>query len=292
MRTLNPLPYDDREYNKSIYYINETPLRIKDGKQGIYNNIVTIKDRFSEYSSVKEHLEDISDSPFDKDTDEELHTNLMSLYDSKEALKKSVTNISGIQCPYCGLNQKPYHVDHYLPNSKYPEFSIYPPNLIGVCSICNTVYKGSKIINDENERMFFNPYFDTFIELIPFLKCYINLVDDIYPEFTFYIDDVMEIFYPYEYKIIKNHFDNLKLYKSYNDNIVQEVFRRFKKEYVNPITREFYNTTLEDLKRDIQKKINGLHDKSINHWEKVFFETLLNHEECLNLIIEKKIDID
>ena len=68
----------------------------------------------------------------------------------------------------------------------FPEFSIHSPNLIHVCSICNSKYKGDDVVNSLGERKFFNPYFDDFIETIQFL----SLTSSKYPKCSWFgLDD-------------------------------------------------------------------------------------------------------
>ena len=162
-------------------------------------------------------------------------------------------------------------------------------NLIHSCSICNSNYKSDKYLNDNKERLYINPYFDNFIDTISFLKCKIEVpTTSIYPEFNFYIDDNLQATHNYEYKIVKNHFDNLKLKTRYLDQIVDEKFKRFKNRYIDKERRQFKTVTLEQLKDNIQYELDGLDELNINNWEKVFWISLKNCDECLNLIVNKQ----
>ncbi len=60
----------------------------------------------------------------------------------------------------CGMcfHQIPYNLDHYLPKSKYPVFSVYPYNLIPSCRDCNT-HKGTYTATEPDEELL-HPYFD------------------------------------------------------------------------------------------------------------------------------------
>lgn len=291
MRSLTPLAFNAREFNKSIYYINETPLRVKAGQEKIHDNIGVINNRFAEYDTKKDCLENIIDSNFTKAFDEELYDSLFNLYDSKESLKSEIRKISGVKCPYCSINESPFHVDHFLPRSKFPEFSIYTYNLIAVCASCNSRYKGDDFVDSNGNRLFFNPYFDSFINQLQLLKCLIR-IDNIYPKFEFYIDDRMIVEHSYEYKIIKNHFDNLNLQNRYMEQIVEEVFLRFVKRYIDKQTKVFKDITLDKLKEDIDSELNAVADFNHNNWEKVFWESLKESDDCLNLIVNKLIPIN
>lgn len=291
MRNLYPLSFDEREFHKSIYYINETPLRVKSGQEKIHDNIVVIKSRFTEYDTKKDCLEDIAKSSFTKEDDEALYDSLFNLYDSKESLKKNIRQISGVKCPYCSINENPFHVDHFLPRSKFPEFSIYTYNLIAVCASCNSRYKGDDFVDDYGNRQYFNPYFDSFIDRFQFLKCLIR-IDNIYPEFEFCIDDKLMAEHSYEYHVIKNHFDNLNLQNRYIEQIVEEIFLRFVKRYIDKRTKQFKDVTLDKLKDDIDSELNAVADYNDNNWEKVFWESLRDSDDCLNLIVDKLIPIN
>jgi 5-methylcytosine-specific restriction endonuclease McrA len=60
-------------------------------------------------------------------------------------------------CPYCtvGIVKS---VDHFLPKSEYPSYSITPINLVPCCRDCNTDKKISYPTNSDNQP--FHPYFD------------------------------------------------------------------------------------------------------------------------------------
>jgi len=60
-------------------------------------------------------------------------------------------------CPFCGLSQVAT-LDHYLPKSKYPQFSVLPSNLVPACQDCNSG-KGAKITATPEEQVL-HPYFD------------------------------------------------------------------------------------------------------------------------------------
>lgn len=293
MRKLIPLEHNERDFQKQIYYINENPLRVKEGKELIHENYSHIRDRFEEYIQNKKSLENINCSSFEKSTvpnEEGAYEKLYSLYDSQESLKDEVRAISETRCPYCGITESPFHVDHYVPRGKFPEFSVLRINLIAACASCNSRFKGKKFVEGD-QRLYFNPYFDDFIENIQFLKCTIS-VDGIYPAINFTIDENLEESNNYAYKIIKNHFDNLKLATRYKELARVEIFNKFKDEYIDPDTLEFDDVTIEELKRDIEKKLRAFRAYNINHWEKVFLETLLNADDCLNLIVNKLIPIN
>ena len=255
-----------------------------------------IKERYEEYKNNKEQLENILDSKFirNKCPAQTIYCELYGLYDSKEKLKYQIRERSEVICPYCGIQETPYHVDHILPRSKYPEFSMFNHNLIGVCSVCNSRYKGDDFVSD-GERQFFNPYVDTFIEDKQFVKCSLS-VNEIYLKINFSIEDIDDE--AYGYMIIKNHFDNLHLNSRYKKILLQDKLKRFRDRFINEYIREkkyireYEDVTLIELKNDINRKIRELQRFNDNHWEKVFWKALKECDEYLNLIVDKCIPID
>ncbi|MEQ8427422.1 MAG: HNH endonuclease [Gammaproteobacteria bacterium] len=63
------------------------------------------------------------------------------------------------KCPYCGGIGRPRTLDHYLPKSKYPQFSVVPNNLLPCCRDCNSGNKQTSIATSEEEQVL-HPYFD------------------------------------------------------------------------------------------------------------------------------------
>lgn len=63
------------------------------------------------------------------------------------------------KCPFCGGIGRPRNLDHYLPKTLYPKFSILPVNLIPSCRDCNMEGKGDAYPSNESEQVL-QPYLD------------------------------------------------------------------------------------------------------------------------------------
>jgi len=61
------------------------------------------------------------------------------------------------RCPLCGLGHVK-EIDHYLPISTYPQFSVFPSNLIPACSQCN--FAKNDISTKNKSEQTIHPYFD------------------------------------------------------------------------------------------------------------------------------------
>lgn len=75
--------------------------------------------------------------------------------------------IEVFRCPFCGLSETST-LDHYLPKEKYPEFSVFPSNLVPACGVCNTRKKDRILVHGTDVQMFLHPCYDQIPDL-PFL---------------------------------------------------------------------------------------------------------------------------
>lgn len=65
---------------------------------------------------------------------------------------------AGNICPYCSV-QTIRTVDHFLPKSHLPQYSIMPVNLVAACRSCNT--EKDAVHGDTLEEQLFHPYFES-----------------------------------------------------------------------------------------------------------------------------------
>lgn len=122
-----------------------------------------IIERYSQYKKNRKKLENLTPFPYTA----QQKACLIGCYgidtDSKKELialiKKKLDTHSKAICSYCGIGI-PTTIDHYLPQSLFPEFSVLNYNLIPCCSDCNNI-KGSNWIDPTtNSRLFVNFYYD------------------------------------------------------------------------------------------------------------------------------------
>ena len=167
-------------------------------------------------------------------------------------------------CPFCNHRNIVY-IDHFLPKSKYPHYSITPINLVPICHECNSKSKKGALYPTSAETQFIHPYFDDFSDAI-WLYAVIN---NTFP-FTMYYspykpaswDDV-------KYQRIKYHFDKLKLNELYTSNAVRELFnrkitiqKRFEASGADGLKAYFYT---EGVERRASEK---------NSWQAALYEAL------------------
>ena len=94
-----------------------------------------------------------------------LKSELVKLYDYYMVQKQPARDIydailvaANDKCPFCGGIGRPKSLDHYLPKANYPQFSVFPHNLVPACRDCNTG-KSNSLATNANEQVL-HPYFD------------------------------------------------------------------------------------------------------------------------------------
>lgn len=233
-------------------------------------------DIFERYKFYEDHKHDLSGIK---------EVNLLS-DNQKDALKTSYKNSKVFRttknlifdnnvynhCPYCGLSM-PKTLDHYFPESTYPEYILYVPNLIPCCSHCNSV-KNKRLL-ENNERKFLHFYYDS-IPSYQFLKAKFSVENNI-PTISFYLefDEENEI-----NNVIRNHFEKLSLIeqykKSYNE-ILDEIYHLAIEHINNGCTFDDFKDALV-LGTNAKKKTYGVN----------FYKTVIYTAICENIDDLKK----
>lgn len=212
------------------------------------------------------------------------HSELSSLYSSYFVPKRFDSRViynrilaSSVEgCPYCGGIGSVKELDHFLPKSKYPQFSLLTSNLIPSCKICNQDLKKSKFAKVYEEQIIhpyndFNIFFeDKWID-VKFKQNHGNQVEffvsppDYWSEadkqrakFHFEMFDLAERYSTFiagEYLNIKQSIDNLKFAHD-NKSIVDFILQHVIDGYTNP--NNCRKVLYEALKRELlQVKLVG-----------------------------------
>ncbi|HBP6267119.1 HNH endonuclease [Pseudomonas aeruginosa] len=80
------------------------------------------------------------------------------------------------RCPLCGISESST-LDHYLPKEQYPEYSVFPSNLVPSCAVCNTRKRDRVLDEGTSVRMFLHPCYDP-IPNLAFLTVRIRMEAD------------------------------------------------------------------------------------------------------------------
>lgn len=184
-----------------------------------------MKQRYSNFQTNKSKLENMAVSTITDDDDKKaIHTSFTSSFQKNiknNALKQVYEECRGV-CPFCGAG-KLEEVDHYIPKEHYPEFTLFPLNLIPICNKCNK-RKSDKFVDGSNGRLFINFYTDD-MESVDFLSVDIEFTPTDVKKSTKirYIADFSKIANTYLQEIVKHHYKELNLIKRYEEAANEEI---------------------------------------------------------------------
>lgn len=172
-------------------------------------------------------------------------------------------------CPACGEDGTPNTLDHYLPKNKYPEFSVISRNLFPMCDICQGK-KGSKTVNEANQRFFLHPYFDDFTAL-SVVRLVIGRPFDSPRSFAIQPHPVLTVD---QSALISRHLKELGISSRY------EHF--FKTEYTR---LKRLVSRAREKGQDVRERIAEFHeyalDKSTNSWGAIFYQGVLDDADLM-----------
>lgn len=72
---------------------------------------------------------------------------------------EKILNSAQDSCPFCGGIGSPNNVDHFLPKARFPQFSVFPGNLVPICRDCNSGSKKEFFGQVQSDQLI-HPYFD------------------------------------------------------------------------------------------------------------------------------------
>jgi 5-methylcytosine-specific restriction endonuclease McrA len=193
---------------------------------------------------------------------------LRNLYkpDADQALHSILENMRRqhglLMCPSCGEAGAPGTLDHYLPKSKFPEFSILLLNLTPMCERCQGE-KGTSYICLGGKRHYLHPYFDplnTPIFWVSFTPPYAN------PAFQVELDSNL----PIELKeVAKLHLTGIALEKRFKE-FCSKKYIHLLKIAQKAREKEPRNPMIEGINLFIDME----EQKGINNWEAVFYRSV------------------
>ncbi|WP_180132192.1 HNH endonuclease [Acinetobacter sp. YH12057] len=145
---------------KSTLPCNWLELATNSRKKNV-NELITLKDSLAiSYSGYESLILQYQIKPAVSQYSQ--HKDLLHSYynSAPKELNKSLVNRRNnhglLYCPYCGDPKKPDTLDHFIPKDDWPEFSIFPNNLVPQCRECTPI-KGTKYFCDiSNISNFFN----------------------------------------------------------------------------------------------------------------------------------------
>lgn len=180
--------------------------------------------------------------------------------------------ISSSICSFCAQRDSKT-LDHYLPKSKYPEFSIFPLNLIPCCRDCNSDKREDN--TKLEEKQYLHPYYDD-ISSIRWLESEVLYASSEPPVFKFFVNKDAVGMSETLFKRLEFQFDSLK---------IDELYSKLAASELSGI--EYY--LKKHLKGEIEVKsyLNGMADSKLlmnaNSWQAAMYRSMVNNEEFSKL---------
>ncbi len=180
----------------------------------------------------------------------------------KEAVKMELAVVDKELCPYCFFRE-PGEFDHYLPKSKFQEFSVFSKNLIWSCHQCNH----KKREHFSNADRYLNTYYDA-IPDEPFLMCRINMpVEENGIDFFLQKPDTIT---DQQYKDIEDHVRKLGLIDTYAQRASQIV-----PVWLNKWKNLCHYYDKDSLKRHIAIDLQAEMDAELTKYGNNYFNVVL-----------------
>lgn len=150
---------------RNLKHSNENPCSflkkigksLKQPNLSVYNKIEDgLFNQYSEFDKNHISLEKVNPLWVIRNTNNATEFDLArNLYSRQKAciskFWEDMKNVNGgkkYKCPLCGINDVT-DIDHYMPRSVFPEYSVHPFNLIPICHECNK--KGDIWLTDKGK---------------------------------------------------------------------------------------------------------------------------------------------
>lgn len=182
----------------------------------------------------------------------------------------ALLNIAKEKCPFCGGIGTPRNLDHFLPKSHFPVFSVLPRNLVPSCRDCNMDGKGRAFAIKAEEQII-QPYADNdkfFSEQWIYASYHQECNDE--PGFFEYYASPPESWSDVEkYRVIRhfNQFDLSKRYGTKAAEMLITVLNQIRKMKIAGLDRQIIIDVL--LKPGLDAS------PFINHWQYAMYQSLI-----------------
>lgn len=206
---------------------------------------------------------------------------LLSLYSYRSKtirdVRSSIRNRQAMTiqttCQYCTINAV-NSMDHVLPKSEFPEFSVNPLNLFPSCTECN----GYKLTtySDCGSNIFLNLYLDP-LPVVQYLFVNLNFTGGNEFEFSFYLKNENNAIPQSVFSLIESHYNKLHLLPR---------FKASAKELVTAIDIDvsgfISQLSVDEIVRITNSNIEKEKDAyGHNNWKCIFKSALINSSDYM-----------
>lgn len=164
------------------------------------------------------------------------------------------------KCPFCGIGQVTT-LDHYLPKSIFPIFSVLTSNLIPCCKDCNTGKSTSYATT--KERQVLHPYYDDFTKeqwLFAEIKQTFPVSVEFFTNPPIHWDSISKI-------RVKTHFNEYGLRKRFSVEASNEL-ANLREKFV------YFSLSAMDIKSTLSQEAIIYYRKHLNSWQTALYQAL------------------
>jgi len=162
------------------------------------------------------------------------------------------------RCPFCGIGTVTT-LDHYLPEAKFPTFSVLPYNLVASCKDCNTGKLASYATKQNTQTL--HPYYDDFTTE---QWLYARVLQPLRIEF--YVNPPAT-WSQVDKDRVQSHFDNYKLDTRFSVE-ASNVLADLRTEFI------MFNSSSLVIQQELQKKASGYYSSHKNSWQTALYQAL------------------
>lgn len=177
------------------------------------------------------------------------------------------------ECPSCGYPFVPDTLDHFVPKDEWPEFAIFPNNLVPQCRGCAPVKGAQYFCNTNNVVKFIHPIYSNILSKVGF-KVEVKF-DGVEPVFvvTFTMEDTSPLSET-DLDRVKRHLKLLKVTSRFKGYCVRE-YRSWK----NKIKKSKFDIRTVFLARI---SVDPNNQNFYTNWGTAFYKGLLDNQQVVD----------
>jgi hypothetical protein len=213
------------------------------------------------------------DKPFRDKYGAKLRVAYKKTYEGKELywLRTALQSVAGNRCPSCG-GARPVTLDHHLAQTPFPEFAIFPLNLVAMCGPCNQ--RKSATTGKTIATSFIHPYLDN-IPAVSFFTATVARADGSYTvSFAFTSADIPDVVLA---KRMQRQLDRVDFNKALLPEVgelLNELALRIEHEIVKPNANVINQAVIEAYLNANAARIEKQH--RVGFWQAIMSRALAN----------------
>ncbi|MFZ4874384.1 HNH endonuclease [Janthinobacterium sp. Mn2066] len=179
-------------------------------------------------------------------------------------------------CPFCGGIGRPKNLDHFLPKAHFPQYSVFPQNLVPSCRDCNMDGKATAFATRPEDQLI-QPYVDNdhfFNEQWIYAECVLNAAN--MPKAVRYFVKPPEGWDGISKLRVQKHFDDFGLGSRYAIQTAK-LLKTSVDQIVNSRNLGLENESIR--KALLEPGVNNA--PFINHWMRGMYQALSDYLERL-----------